>query len=195
MNCRLTTKNPDLDGPFWLAVGSQVKFIYSEKATNFRKISTLLLFYVMPVKSRFHKNFVAFSDYMNFNNLPLVSQLDIKNYLLHKFLPKAMLRQTFLTFIHFMSKYLTLIETGVQLREVLVWIKYQHKSVSGETFRHQININQITPNFVYNEHQRNEYSLLTSEQKQNVCQMQSLKNFNWNYPCLIQFFSEKSRWM
>ena len=39
-----------------------VKFIYSEKATKFCEISTLLLSYVVPVK----RNFVAFSEYMNF---------------------------------------------------------------------------------------------------------------------------------
>ena len=46
-----------------------LKFIYSEKATKFCKISTLLLFYVVPVKSKvkISQNFVAFSEYMNFN--------------------------------------------------------------------------------------------------------------------------------
>ena len=46
-----------------------VKFIYSEKATKFCKISTLLLSYVVPVKSKVEisKNFVAFSEYMDFN--------------------------------------------------------------------------------------------------------------------------------
>ena len=46
-----------------------VKFIYSEKATNFFKISTVDLFYVVPVKSTMEisQNFVAFSEYMNFN--------------------------------------------------------------------------------------------------------------------------------
>ena len=45
-----------------------LKFIYSEKATKFCKISTLLLSYVMPVKSNVEvsKNYVAFSEYMNF---------------------------------------------------------------------------------------------------------------------------------
>ena len=45
-----------------------VKFIYSEKATKFCKISTLLLSYVVPVKSKvdISQNFVAFSEYMNF---------------------------------------------------------------------------------------------------------------------------------
>ena len=49
--------------------GILLKFIYSEKATKFCEISTLLLSYVMPVKSKvkISQNFVAFSEYMNFN--------------------------------------------------------------------------------------------------------------------------------
>ena len=45
-----------------------IKFIYSEKATKFYEISTLLLSYVVPVKSKVNisKNYVAFSEYMNF---------------------------------------------------------------------------------------------------------------------------------
>ena len=45
-----------------------VKFIYSEKATKFREISTLLLTTVHTVKSKVEisQNFVAFSKYMNF---------------------------------------------------------------------------------------------------------------------------------
>ena len=45
-----------------------LKFIYSEKATKFGEISTLLLSYVVPVKSKVEilQNFVAFSEYMNF---------------------------------------------------------------------------------------------------------------------------------
>ena len=45
-----------------------VKFIYSQKATKFCEISTLLLTYVVPVKSKVEisQNFVAFSEYMNF---------------------------------------------------------------------------------------------------------------------------------
>ena len=46
-----------------------VKFIYSEKTTKFCEIFTLLLSYVVPVKSKVEilQNFVAFSEYMNFN--------------------------------------------------------------------------------------------------------------------------------
>ena len=45
-----------------------VKLIYSEKATKFCEISTLLLSYAVPVKSNVEilQNFVAFSEYMNF---------------------------------------------------------------------------------------------------------------------------------
>ena len=46
-----------------------IKFIYSEKATKFFEISTVDLSYVVPVKStvEISQNFVAFSEYMNFN--------------------------------------------------------------------------------------------------------------------------------
>jgi hypothetical protein len=45
---------------------SLVKFIYSKKATNVCEISTVYLCYVVTVKSEISKNFVAFSEYMNF---------------------------------------------------------------------------------------------------------------------------------
>ena len=46
-----------------------LKFVYSEKATNFCEISTVDLSYVVTVKSTMEisQNFVAFSEYMNFN--------------------------------------------------------------------------------------------------------------------------------
>ena len=46
-----------------------IKFIHSEKATKFCKISTVNSCYVVPVKSteEISQNFVAFSEYMNFN--------------------------------------------------------------------------------------------------------------------------------
>ena len=46
----------------------KIKFMYSEKATKFYEIFTLLLSYVVPVKSKvkISQNFVAFSEYMNF---------------------------------------------------------------------------------------------------------------------------------
>ena len=45
-----------------------IKFIYSEKATKFYEIFTLLLSNVLLVKSKVMilQNFVAFSEYMNF---------------------------------------------------------------------------------------------------------------------------------
>ena len=48
-----------------------VKFIYSEKATKFCEISTLLLTTVHTVKSKVEisQNFVAFSEHMNFNSM------------------------------------------------------------------------------------------------------------------------------
>ena len=55
-----------------------LKFIYSEKATKFCKISTLLLSYVVPVKSKVEisQNFVAFSEYMNFNKRGFFIQIE-----------------------------------------------------------------------------------------------------------------------
>ena len=52
------------------AISILLKFINSEKATKFCKISSLLLSYVLPVKSMVEdsQNFVAFSEYMNFTN-------------------------------------------------------------------------------------------------------------------------------
>ena len=46
-----------------------LRFIYSEKATIFFEISILDLSYVVTVKSTVEilQNFVAFSEYMNFN--------------------------------------------------------------------------------------------------------------------------------
>ena len=45
-----------------------LKFIYSEKATQFCEISALLLAYVVPVKSKVEilQKMLAFSEYMNF---------------------------------------------------------------------------------------------------------------------------------
>ena len=45
-----------------------IKFIYSEKATKFCEIFTLLLSYVVAVKSKvkISQNFVAFSECINF---------------------------------------------------------------------------------------------------------------------------------
>ena len=45
-----------------------LKFIYSEKVTQFCEIPTLIFSYVVPVKSKVEilKFFVSFSEYMNF---------------------------------------------------------------------------------------------------------------------------------
>ena len=46
-----------------------LNFTYSEKVTKFCEISTVLLSYVVPVKSKVEilQNFAAFSEYVNFN--------------------------------------------------------------------------------------------------------------------------------
>ena len=51
----------------------RLKFIYSEKATIFCKISAVDLSYMITVKStvKILQNFVAFSEYMNFTTLVL----------------------------------------------------------------------------------------------------------------------------
>ena len=48
-----------------------LKYRYSEKATKFGGISTILLPYVVPVKSKMEisSNLVAFLEYMNFTVL------------------------------------------------------------------------------------------------------------------------------
>ena len=50
-----------------------VKFIYSEKATKFCKISTLILSVCTVEKSKVEisQNFVAFSEYTNFTKIVL----------------------------------------------------------------------------------------------------------------------------
>ena len=56
---------------------SSVKFIYSEKATKFCKISTLLLFYVVP-KVEILQNFVSFSEFTNFTCVKIVMKKKIE---------------------------------------------------------------------------------------------------------------------
>ena len=67
----------ELTEPKWMLIVSPfcptcfnilVKFIYSDKATNFCKISTVDLFCVVTVKSTMDilPNFAPFSEYMNF---------------------------------------------------------------------------------------------------------------------------------
>ena len=50
---------------------SLLKLIYSEKATKLCEISTLVLSYVEPIKSKVEilQNFVAFSECMNFKTI------------------------------------------------------------------------------------------------------------------------------
>ena len=52
-----------------LTLRPKLKFIHSEKATKFCEMFTLLLSYVVPVKSKVEisQTFVAFSECMNFN--------------------------------------------------------------------------------------------------------------------------------
>ena len=64
----------DPPSPLYIPKHVLVKFIYSEKATKFCEISTLLLCYVVivvPVKSKVEisQTFVAFSEYLNFNKV------------------------------------------------------------------------------------------------------------------------------
>ena len=61
---------------------THLKFIYSEKATKFCEISTVDLSYVVPVKStvEISRNFVAFSEYMNFTLLDAVALVDWPGY-------------------------------------------------------------------------------------------------------------------
>ena len=65
MAARQAWPAPGLSFVFW-----SLKFIYSEKATIFFEISSLLLTAVHTVKSKVEilQNFVAFSEYMNFIN-------------------------------------------------------------------------------------------------------------------------------
>ena len=53
-----------------------IKFIYSEKATNFCEISNVSLSYAVTVKSKVEilKFFLAFSEFMNFYYLAWVTQ-------------------------------------------------------------------------------------------------------------------------
>ena len=53
---------------FLTSAATASKYIFSEKATKFSEISSLILSYVMPVKSKVEnfQNFVVFSEYMNF---------------------------------------------------------------------------------------------------------------------------------
>ena len=54
-----------------------LKLIYSEKATKFCKIFPLLLTGTTKAKGKISQNFVAFSEYMNFNRICLTLKLTI----------------------------------------------------------------------------------------------------------------------
>ena len=58
-----------------------LKFIYSEKVTQFCEISTLDLSYVQTIKSTVEilQNFVAFSEYMNFSQ-PMLYRKWLQNW-------------------------------------------------------------------------------------------------------------------
>ena len=60
-----------------------LKLIYSEKATEFCEISTLLLTGTTQDKSKVEisQNFVAFSEYMNFNNQTNCAEAWILNWI------------------------------------------------------------------------------------------------------------------
>ena len=68
-----------------------VKFTYSEKATKFCEIFTLLLSYVVPVKSKVKilQNFVASSECMNFIVVEQCSFLDCLLMVLTDYLTKG----------------------------------------------------------------------------------------------------------
>ena len=54
------------------AFGHHIKFIYSEKATEFCEIFPFLLLYlctVVKLKGTISQNFVAFSEYVNFKKI------------------------------------------------------------------------------------------------------------------------------
>ena len=59
-------------------VGLYIKFICSEKATKFCEILTLLLSYVVTVKSKvkISQNFVALSEYINFKTSKLSTEFE-----------------------------------------------------------------------------------------------------------------------
>jgi hypothetical protein len=63
-----------------MKVGSKLKFIYSEKAIHFCKISTVDLTGTTWDKStvEISQNFVAFSEYMNFILLLQISNHDFE---------------------------------------------------------------------------------------------------------------------
>ena len=77
--CIASSKKPETRN-FAVTFVSLLKFIYFEKATKFCEISTVDLSYVVTVKStvEISQNFVAFSEYMNFNNSFLLDYFEFK---------------------------------------------------------------------------------------------------------------------
>ena len=74
IKCNVTFNSfyvPDLWPWLWLYV-FLIKFIYSEKATKFCEISAVDLSYVVTAISQ---NLVAFSEYMNFNKIYLLTMI------------------------------------------------------------------------------------------------------------------------
>ena len=67
---KTTRSNDVLISNYGIPLLNNIKFIYSEKATKFFEIFPLLLTVCNVVKSKgkISQNFVAFSEYMNFNN-------------------------------------------------------------------------------------------------------------------------------
>ena len=78
-----------------------LKFIYSEKAKKFCEIFTLLLSYVVPVKSKvkISQNSVAFSEYMNFIGITVICR-DIKLTVFLQVFDKKMFR-----IIHYLTNF------------------------------------------------------------------------------------------
>ena len=68
---------------FFHRLFSQLKFIYSENATKFCKISTIDLSHVVPVKSTMEisQNFEAFSEYMDFTYILMLSRFSHSHYI------------------------------------------------------------------------------------------------------------------
>ena len=66
--CSVVCSDNLTNNPLAMVNNCVLKFIYSEKATKFCEIFTLILSYVVPVKSKVMilHDFVAFSEYMNF---------------------------------------------------------------------------------------------------------------------------------
>ena len=75
--CSVVCSDNLTNNPLAMVNNCVLKFIYSEKATKFCEIFTLILSYVVPVKSKVKilQHFVAFSEYINFNSHK-VSQTD-----------------------------------------------------------------------------------------------------------------------